>query len=98
MIEILQFGHSLIVLPLVYDQSLNASLLVDKDLAVEVERGKDGSFNRDGIAKALRLAMVSKEGKAFRVCARKAAAIFGDESLHQRYYIGRFVEYLKSGE
>ena len=97
-IEILQFGHSLIVLPLVYDQSLNASLLVDKDLAVEVERGKDGSFDRDGIAKALRLAMVSKEGKAFRVCARKAAAIFGDESLHQQYYISRFVEYLKNGE
>ncbi|KAK7841095.1 putative udp-rhamnose:rhamnosyltransferase 1 [Quercus suber] len=97
-IEILQFGHSLIVLLLVYDQSLNAGLLVDKDLAVEVERGKDGSFDRDSLAKALRLAMVSEEGKTFRVRARKAAAIFGDENLHQQYYIDRFVEYLKNRE
>ena len=96
-IEMLQFGHPLVVLPLVYDQSLNASLLVDKHLAVEVERGKDGSFNRDGIAKALRLAMVSDEGEAFRVRAREAAAIFGDENLHQQHYIGQFVEYLKHG-
>ena len=65
---------------------------------MEVERGKDGSFDRDGIAKALRLAMVAEEGKTFRVRARKAAAIFGDENLHQQYYIGRFVEYLKNGE
>ncbi|KAK7852128.1 putative udp-rhamnose:rhamnosyltransferase 1 [Quercus suber] len=96
-IETLQFGHSLVVLPLVYDQSLNASLLVDKHLAVEVERGKDGSFNRDGIANALRLAMVSDEGEAFRVRAREASAIFGDENLHQQHYIGQFVEYLKHG-
>uniref|UniRef100_A0A2N9GDT5 Glycosyltransferase n=1 Tax=Fagus sylvatica TaxID=28930 RepID=A0A2N9GDT5_FAGSY len=96
-IEILQFGHFLVVLPLVYDQSLNASLLVDKGLAVEVERGQDGSFDRDGIAKALRLAMVSDEGEAFRVRAREAAVIFGDENLHQQFYIGRFVEYLKHG-
>ena len=96
-IEILQFGHFLVVLPLVYDQSLNASLLVDKGLAVEVERGQDGSFDRDGIAKALRLAMVSDEGEAFRVRVREAAVIFGDENLHQQFYIGRFVEYLKHG-
>jgi hypothetical protein len=95
-IEIFQFGHFLVVLPLGYDQPLNASLLVDKGLAVEVERGKDGSFSRDGIAKALKLATLSDEGKEIRVRAREAAAIFGDESLHQRY-IHRFVEHLKYG-
>ena len=57
---------------------MNASLLVDKDLAVEVERGKDGSFDRDGIAKALRLAMVAEEGKIFRVCAVVYIGIYKD--------------------
>ena len=84
------------MLPLVYDQSLNASFLVDKGLAVEVEKGQDGSFDRDGIAKALRLAMVSGEGKAIKVHAREAVAIFADENLHQQY-IDRFVKYLKHG-
>ena len=58
--ETLQFGHCLVVLPLIIDQPLNARLLVEKGLAIEIERSEDGSFSRDGIAKALRLAMVSE--------------------------------------
>ncbi|XP_030967584.1 putative UDP-rhamnose:rhamnosyltransferase 1 [Quercus lobata] len=96
-IEMLQFGHCLVVLPLIYDQPLNARLLVDKGVAVEVERGEDGSFSRDGIAKAVKLAMVLEEGDKLRTRAREAAAIFGDENLHQMCYIGHFVEYLKHG-
>ncbi|XVF80113.1 hypothetical protein PTKIN_Ptkin15bG0044500 [Pterospermum kingtungense] len=61
-IETLQFGHCLVVLPFLADQPLNARLLVEKGLAVEVERSDDGSFTGDGIAKALKLVMVSKEG------------------------------------
>ena len=51
-IEMLQFGHCLVVLPFIYDQPVNARVLVEKDLAIEVEREEDGSFSRDGIAKA----------------------------------------------
>ncbi|KAK4593807.1 hypothetical protein RGQ29_017770 [Quercus rubra] len=96
-IEMLQFGHCLVVLPFIYDQPVNARVLVEKDLAVEVERGEDGSFSRDGIAKAVKLAMVLEEGDKLRTRAREAAAIFGDENLHQVKYIGHFVEYLKHG-
>ncbi|TYG89739.1 hypothetical protein ES288_A12G124500v1 [Gossypium darwinii] len=49
------------------DQPLNARLLVDKGLGVEIERSEDGSFSRDDIAKALRLAMVSAEGEKLRI-------------------------------
>ncbi|KAK3227849.1 hypothetical protein Dsin_007711 [Dipteronia sinensis] len=93
-IETLQFGHCLVVLPLIIDQPLNARLLVDKGLAVEVERREDGSFTRDDIANALRLAMVSEEGEKLRVRAREAAVVFKDRKLHENYF-QRFVDYLK---
>ncbi|TXG62924.1 hypothetical protein EZV62_009918 [Acer yangbiense] len=93
-IEILQFGHCLVVLPLIIDQPLNARILVEKGLAVEVERREDGSFTRDDVAKALRLAMVSEDGEKLRVRAREAAVIFKDRKLHQHYF-DRFVDYLK---
>ncbi|KAF2291151.1 hypothetical protein GH714_020389 [Hevea brasiliensis] len=94
-IETLEFGHILILLPFIIDQPLNARYLVEKGLGVEVERNEDGSFSRDGIAKALRLAMVSEEGKEMRARASEAAEIFGNHKLHQEYYIGKFVEFLR---
>ncbi|KAH7577971.1 hypothetical protein ACOSP7_000942 [Xanthoceras sorbifolium] len=94
-IETLQYGHCLVVLPFIIDQPLNARILVEKGLAVEVERREDGSFTRDDIAKALRRAMVSEEGEKLRVRAREAAANFKDKKLHDDYF-GRFVEYLKT--
>ncbi|OMP00354.1 UDP-glucuronosyl/UDP-glucosyltransferase [Corchorus olitorius] len=92
-IETLQFGHCLVVLPLVIDQPLNARLLVEKGLAVEIERKEDGSFSKEDVAKALRLAMVSDEGESVRVRAREAAQVFGNRDL-QNSYIDNFVEYL----
>ncbi|XP_022757422.1 putative UDP-rhamnose:rhamnosyltransferase 1 [Durio zibethinus] len=94
-IETLQFGHCLVVLPFTIDQPLNARLLVEKGLAVEIERSEDGSFSRVGIAEALTLAMVSKEGEGLRVRARsEAAEVFGNRDL-QNYYFNGFVEYLE---
>lgn len=96
-IDTLQFGYSLVVLPFIVDQPLNARLHFDKDLAVQVERKDDGSFTRDGIAKALRLATVSEEGEKLRVRAREAANTFNDKKLHDDYSV-RFVGYLKINE
>ncbi|XP_059651367.1 putative UDP-rhamnose:rhamnosyltransferase 1 [Cornus florida] len=95
-IESLQFGHCLVVLPLILDQGLNARLLVEKGLAIEVERSEDGSFSRNDIAKSLREAMVSEEGEQLRARAKEATAIFGDRELHDQY-ISEFVEYLRNG-
>ncbi|KAL6126252.1 hypothetical protein ACLB2K_074303 [Fragaria x ananassa] len=94
-IETLQFGHCLVVLPIIIDQPLNARLLVEKGLAAEVKRNEDGSLSREEIAKSLRLAMVEEEGEQLRTNARKAGAVFGDHKL-QDHYIGAFVEYLEN--
>ncbi|XP_009624393.2 putative UDP-rhamnose:rhamnosyltransferase 1 [Nicotiana tomentosiformis] len=97
-VETLQHGHVLVALPFVYDQGLNARLLVEKGMAIEVERKEDnGSFTRKEIAKALTYAMVSEDGEELRARAREAAAIFGDRQLHDSY-IATFVEYLKNKE
>ncbi|XP_065859335.1 putative UDP-rhamnose:rhamnosyltransferase 1 [Euphorbia lathyris] len=96
-IEMLQFGHCLVLLPFIIDQPLNARFLVEKGLGVEVERNEeDGSFSRNGISKALNLAMVSDEGKMLRARASEVAEIFGNQKLHQDYYIARVVEFLKT--
>ncbi|KAM7276838.1 hypothetical protein ACFE04_018704 [Oxalis oulophora] len=95
-IETLKFGHCLVVLPFIIDQPLNAKLLVEKGLAMEIEKNEDGSFSREEIAKTLNLAMVSKEGESIRERSRGAAKIYGDHELHQSY-IEKFVEYLKNG-
>ncbi|KAJ6400623.1 hypothetical protein OIU84_016130 [Salix udensis] len=77
------------------DQPLNARYLVEKGLGVEIERGEDGSFTRDGVEKALKLAMVSAEGKSLREKASEAGVLFGNLKLHQDYYIAKFVDFLK---
>ncbi|KAL9253057.1 putative UDP-rhamnose:rhamnosyltransferase 1 [Drosera capensis] len=94
-IETLQHGHTLVILPFIVDQPLNARMLAAKGLAIEVERREDGSFTREGIAKALRQAMVEEEGEKIRACTRKAVTIFGDQKLHQEHYIGKLADYLK---
>ncbi|XP_059301604.1 putative UDP-rhamnose:rhamnosyltransferase 1 [Lycium ferocissimum] len=95
-IETLQHGHVLVVLPFVFDQGLNARLLVEKGVAIEVKRNEeDGSFSGNDIAMSLREAMVLKEGEELRARARKVAAIFGDRKLHDSY-VKNVVEYLKS--
>lgn len=99
-IESLQFGHNLLVMPFIFDQPLNARFLVDKGLAIEVERHEDGSsFTRHDIAKSLRQAMVLEEGKKneLSVETREAAAIVGDLKLHRDHYLATFVQFLKDG-
>ncbi|KAF3626603.1 hypothetical protein FXO38_29165 [Capsicum annuum] len=76
--------------------AFNARFLVEKGLGIEVERNEeDGSFTRNEIEKALRYAMVSEEGEELRVRAKEAAAIFGDQKLHDSY-VASLVEYLKN--
>nr|XP_010938324.2 UDP-glycosyltransferase 91C1 [Elaeis guineensis] len=92
-IETLRHGHTLVVLPCMVDQSLNARLLVEKGIAVEVERQDDGSFTRDGIVKALDVAMVSGQGEELRTKTREMATLFADQELDDKY-VREFVDYL----
>ncbi|MED6215912.1 hypothetical protein PIB30_002599 [Stylosanthes scabra] len=96
-IENLPFGNTLVVLPFIIDQPLNARFLVEKELAIEVKRNdEDGSFSRDDIAKSLREAMVMEEGEKLRNKTRDAAKLVGDLKLHQDY-MAEFVKFLKTG-
>ncbi|PIA52268.1 hypothetical protein AQUCO_01000263v1 [Aquilegia coerulea] len=95
-IETLQHGHILVVLPLVIDQGLNARLLVEKGLAIEVEKSDDGTFNGEDIAKALRKAMVNEESESLRFRANEMRAVFSNQELHYEVYMSKFVQYLKA--
>ncbi|KAJ6812570.1 putative UDP-rhamnose:rhamnosyltransferase 1 [Iris pallida] len=63
-VESLQFGHPLVLLPVFGDQGLNPQMLEEMGVRVELERdNEDGSFTRKEVEKALRLIM-EEEGCA----------------------------------
>lgn len=94
-IESLGFGHPLILMPMVNDQTLNAKLQVEKSAGFEVPRNKDGSFNRDMVAKSMRLVMVDEEGEPVRLKTSELQAIFASQHL-QDEYISKFIRYTSS--
>ncbi|KAI5669744.1 hypothetical protein M9H77_19597 [Catharanthus roseus] len=94
-IEGLMFGHPLIMLPFVVDQGLNARVLQEREVGVEVARNElDGSYTRDSVADSLRMVMVGNEGKRFKEKAKEVSLVFGDRELHNRY-LNEFVKFLE---
>ncbi|XP_057976411.1 putative UDP-rhamnose:rhamnosyltransferase 1 [Malania oleifera] len=95
-IEGLQLGLPLVMLPFLWDQGINARVLEEKKVGVEVPRGEeDGSLRSDSVAESLRLVMVEEEGRIYRERAMEWGKIFGDKDLHDRY-IDEFVECLQN--
>ncbi|XP_031484128.1 UDP-glycosyltransferase 91C1 [Nymphaea colorata] len=93
-IESLEHGIPLILVPMILDQGLNARLAEEKMVGIEIERNEmDGTFTRDDVAKALRLVMVEDEGEPLRAKAREMRSVFGNKGL-QDEYIGGLVEYM----
>jgi hypothetical protein len=80
---------------MVNDQTLNAKLLVEKSAGFEVPRNKDGSFNREMVAKSMRLVMVDEEGEPIRLKTSELQAIFASQHL-QDDYISKFIRYTSS--
>ncbi|CAI9104126.1 OLC1v1002746C2 [Oldenlandia corymbosa var. corymbosa] len=93
-IECLGFGHPLVLMPMVYDQTLNAKLLTEKGVGYEVPRNLDGSFNRKHVADAMRLVMVEPQGEEIRSKATQMQTIFGNQDLHDSY-INEFIQHLR---
>ncbi|KAF5733695.1 crocetin glucoside glucosyltransferase-like [Tripterygium wilfordii] len=58
--ESMKFGVPIIGMPMQLDQPLNARLVEDVGVGVEVKRNKSGRFEREEIAKVIREVMVEK--------------------------------------
>lgn len=84
--EALGFGRVLILFPVMNDQGLNARLLQDKKVGIEIPRNEiDGSFTSESVAEAVRLAVEGDEGRCVRENARKMRDLFGSESRSNSY-------------
>ncbi|PIA56612.1 hypothetical protein AQUCO_00700751v1 [Aquilegia coerulea] len=93
-IESLGWGRVLILLPFLAEQGLNARMLEERKIGMEIPRDeRDGSFTRDSVAKSLRMVIVDEEGEPFRSKAMEMRGLFGDKNLHDQY-IDKFVQYL----
>ncbi|GAV65329.1 UDPGT domain-containing protein [Cephalotus follicularis] len=92
-IESLGFGHPQILMPMVADQGLMSKLLVEKGIGIEEQRNEDGSFNREVVAKTMRLVMVEQEGRPLRQKAAQMQTIFANHDLHDSY-IRKLIQYL----
>jgi hypothetical protein len=97
LVEGLLFGHPLIMLPIFGDQGPNARVMAGRKVGLQVARNEDdGSFDRHGIASAVRAVMVDEDTKSIFVAnAMKIQQIVADKELHERYIDG-FVQQLRS--
>nr|QSB46666.1 glycosyltransferase [Rubia yunnanensis] len=95
-IEGLQQGRPLVMLPFQAEQGLNARVLEAKTVGVEVPRTvEDGSLSRDSIAEAVKLIMEDERGQAYRGKAGEMKnKIFGNRDLQEKYK-DDLVEYLE---
>ncbi|XP_037436674.1 putative UDP-rhamnose:rhamnosyltransferase 1 [Triticum dicoccoides] len=94
-IESFASGHPLVMLPFVLDQPLVARAMAERGIGVEVARDEgDGSFDRDGVAAAVRRVMVDEEGKALASNAMKLREVLMDQGRQEKY-IDDLVEHLR---
>ncbi|XP_058179635.1 putative UDP-rhamnose:rhamnosyltransferase 1 [Rhododendron vialii] len=96
-VEGVRFGLPLIMLPLVLDQGLNARLMEEHKVGIEVPRDEaDGLFTRNSVAESITLVMVAKEkGSIYRERAKEMSSLFSDKLLHDQY-LDNFVQYLEN--
>uniref|UniRef100_J3LWA0 Uncharacterized protein n=1 Tax=Oryza brachyantha TaxID=4533 RepID=J3LWA0_ORYBR len=97
LVEGLAFGKPLVMLPIFGDQGPNARLMEEKKVGLQVTRdADDGSFDRHGVAAAVRAVMVDEETRRVSVAnAVKQQAIVADRELHERY-IDKFLQQIAS--
>jgi hypothetical protein len=97
LIEGLLFGHPLVMLPIVGDQGPNARQMEAKKVGLQVARDEDdGSFDRHGVAAAVRAVMLDVEArKGFVAGALKMQGVVADKERHERY-VDEFVQQLRT--
>ncbi|XP_020098208.1 putative UDP-rhamnose:rhamnosyltransferase 1 [Ananas comosus] len=94
-VEGLQHGRALVLLPVCADQGLNARAMAEKGVGVEVERDEDsGFFSRSAVAEAVRKVVAGEEGAKVRAKAKEVSKVVGDVEMQDKYVDG-FVKCLK---
>ena len=85
------------MLPIFGDQGPNARLMEGRKVGVQVPRNEnDGSFDRDGVATAVRTVAVEEESRRiFAANAKKMQEIVEDSGCHERCIDG-FIQRLRS--
>ncbi|KAI4998447.1 hypothetical protein ZWY2020_053789 [Hordeum vulgare] len=95
-VEGLQFGRPLIMLPIAGDQGPNARFMEERKVGVLVPRDeKDGSFSRDGVAGAIGAVVVEEGGRVFAANAKKMQAVVSSMECNERC-IDLFIWHLRS--
>ncbi|KAI7735891.1 hypothetical protein M8C21_018958, partial [Ambrosia artemisiifolia] len=85
-VEGLQLGKPLVLLPFMIDQGLIASYLVEKKMACMVHREDvDGLFTPELVADSLSLVMVKEDGKMYREKAKEMMCLFGNRDVQDKY-------------
>ncbi|XP_047312493.1 UDP-glucosyltransferase 29-like [Impatiens glandulifera] len=69
--EAIGFGVPVIAMPMQYDQPINARVVVNAGVGVEVIRNGDEGFNRVEIARVIREVLLKDEGKEIRKKAKE---------------------------
>ncbi|RWR95033.1 beta-D-glucosyl crocetin beta-1,6-glucosyltransferase-like protein [Cinnamomum micranthum f. kanehirae] len=83
--EGMRFGVPLIALPMHLDQPLNARLVVEVGVGVEIKKGKSGGLEREELERGIKIVLVEKEGEGVRRTAKEMAEKMvkkGDEEIH----------------
>ncbi|KAE8774821.1 UDP-glycosyltransferase 91C1-like [Hordeum vulgare] len=94
-IESFAVGLPLVMLPFLTDTPMIARAMAERGIGVQVARDEnDGSFDRDGIAAAVRRLMVEDEGKVLATNAMKLKELVVDE-VRQEQYIQELEEHLR---
>lgn len=95
-VEAMQFGKALILLPCVYDQGLIAKHMEEKKLGFQIPRNEsDGGFTRKSVAESVKLVMVEVEGKIYRDKVKEMQAILSDLDKQDRY-VDNLLDYLQN--
>ncbi|TYI21408.1 hypothetical protein ES332_A06G035300v1 [Gossypium tomentosum] len=98
-IEALGLGRVLVMLPMLNDQGLNARLLNEKKVGLEIPRNElDGWFTSEAVAESVRLAVVEESGKVLRETAKAMKGYFGDFGKNDGYvdkFVSQLVDYRK---
>uniref|UniRef100_A0A453QLN1 UDP-glycosyltransferases domain-containing protein n=1 Tax=Aegilops tauschii subsp. strangulata TaxID=200361 RepID=A0A453QLN1_AEGTS len=86
-IESFAFGLPLVMLPFLTDTPMIARAMAERGIGVQVARDEsDGSFDKHGVAEAVRRVMVDGQGKeVFATNAKKLKELVVDEGRQEQY-------------